>query len=347
MKIFALAFTLLSVLTLVSGHARLRKPKPLGYGTTPQLDGNAYNDPLKPDGSDFPCKGLIGVADMTPQAQWTAGGMGMFEIWPNEGNGGEGNLAAHSGGSCQISLSYDNGKSFKVLKSYEGGCPRDVPLNSNLAGPNQTFTFEIPKEAKSGTAVAAWTWIARTGNRGEFYMNCASVKIQGSGTSTLDNLPDMFVGDLIKGDIKDGMCTSTQEFYLSYPSPGDNVIKTSEVGKFKGPNGPGSDGTYNICKAPGGPSKAPGGPSTPTTPTNAPTKTPTNAPTKTPTNAPTNTQTNAPTNTQTNTPTQTATYPPSTISSPSDAPYPTVTGMPLELFEMTAQGYTYECRIKA
>ncbi|KAF8414628.1 hypothetical protein BGX38DRAFT_1247425 [Terfezia claveryi] len=317
MKIFALASTLLSV-----------QPKPLGYGTTPQLDGNAYNDPLKYDGSDFPCKGLIGVADMTPQAQWTAGSMGMFEIWPNEGNGGEGNLAAHSGGSCQISLSYDNGKTFKVLKSFEGGCPRDVPLNSNLAGPNQTFTFEIPKEAKSGNALAAWTWIARTGNRGELYMNCASVTIQGSGTSTLDNLPDMFVGELLKGDIKDGMCISTQEFYFSFPSPGDNVFKTSEVGKFKGANGPGSDGTYNVCKAPGGPS-------TPTTPTNAPTNTSTDTPTNTSTDSPTNT------------PTPTADYPPSTISPPSYAPNPTMTGMPLELFEATVQGYTYECRIKA
>lgn len=320
MKIFALTSTLLSALTLVSGHARLRQPKPLGYGTTPQLDGNAYNAPLKHDGSDFPCKGLIGSADMTPQAKWTAGGLGMFEIWPNEGNGGEGNMAGHSGGSCQISLSYDQGQSFKVLHSFEGGCPRDVPLNSNIGGPNQTFTFEIPKEAKAGDALAAWTWLARTGNRGEFYMNCASVTIEGSGTSTLDDLPDMFVGELLKGDIKDGMCLSTQEFNFLYPFPGDSVTKSTD-GDFQGPHGPGPDGTYKVCKAPGGSD-------TPSKPEN-----------------PTNTPDTKPTNTPDMKPTPTTTKPP-TIPSPSGAPDSTITGMPLDVFEATVQGYTYECRLK-
>jgi hypothetical protein len=35
--------------------------------------------------------------------------------------GVEGPLAAHSGGSCQASISFDIGKTFKVLHSYEGG----------------------------------------------------------------------------------------------------------------------------------------------------------------------------------------------------------------------------------
>ncbi|KAF8418868.1 hypothetical protein EV426DRAFT_539279 [Tirmania nivea] len=321
MKIFALTSILLSALTLVSGHGRIRTPKPLGYGSSPQLDGNAYNSPLKQDGSDFPCKGLIGVADMTPQATWTAGNKGMFEIWPNEGNGGEGNLAAHSGGSCQISLSYDKGKNWKVLHSYEGGCPRDVPLNSNIAGKNQTFTFDIPKEAKSGNALAAWTWIARTGNRGEYYMNCASVTIKGTGTSTLDNLPDMYVGDLVTGDIKENMCISSQEFNLLYPFPGDKVTKSTD-GNFKGPKGPGPDGTYKVCKAPG--STGPSGPESPgeTTPTPAP-----DEPTPTP-DKPT------PTPTLTTDPTD---LPPSST--------PTVT--PLPAFEASVEGYTYECRLKA
>jgi len=310
MKIFALTSTLLSALTLVSGHGRLRQPKPLGYGSSPQLDGNAYNAPLKQDGSDFPCKGLIGSVDMAPQAQWTAGGLGMFEIWPNEGNGGEGNMAGHSGGSCQISLSYDEGKTFRVLHSFEGGCPRDVPLNSNIGGPNQTFTFEIPKEAKAGNALAAWTWLAKTGNRGEFYMNCASVTIEGTGTSTLDNLPNMYVGELLKGDIKDGMCLSTQEFDFLYPFPGDSVTKSAD-GDFKGPHGPGPDGTYKVCKAPGGSD-------TPDKSTDTPKK-----------------------------PTPTATKPPTTIPSPSGAPDPTITGMPIDVFEATVQGYMYECRLKA
>ena len=29
----------------------------------------------------------------------------------------------HDGGSCQLSLSYDNGVTFKVIQSMIGGCP--------------------------------------------------------------------------------------------------------------------------------------------------------------------------------------------------------------------------------
>lgn len=251
MKAFTFISAILSTLTLVSGHGRLRTPKPLGYGTTPQLDGNAYNAPLKHDGSDFPCKGLIGKVDMTPQATWKAGGKGMFEIWPNEGNGGEGNMAAHSGGSCQLSLSFDNGKTFKVIHTWEGGCPRDVPLGSNIAGNNQTFTADIPANTRAGKAIAAWSWIARTGNRGEYYMNCASVKIEGSGTSTLNDLPDMWVGDLVTGGITSSMCLSTQQYFFVYPNPGKSITKTTESGDFKGPTGAGPDGSFNICRSPG------------------------------------------------------------------------------------------------
>lgn len=68
----------------------------------------------------------------------------------------EGNLAAHSGGSCQASLSFDNGETWKVLHTYQGGCPRDVPLYSNFAGENQTFTFHVPEETRAGKALFSW-----------------------------------------------------------------------------------------------------------------------------------------------------------------------------------------------
>ena len=69
---------------------------------------------------------------------------------------GEGNLAAHSGGSCQASLSFDNGITWKVLHSYHGGCPRDVKLDSNIAGKDQVFFFRIPPETKAGRALFSW-----------------------------------------------------------------------------------------------------------------------------------------------------------------------------------------------
>jgi hypothetical protein len=65
-------------------------------------------------------------------------------------------MAAHSGGSCQASISFDNGETWKVLHTYIGGCPRDVKLGSNIAGKNQTFTFVVPENTKTGIALFSW-----------------------------------------------------------------------------------------------------------------------------------------------------------------------------------------------
>jgi hypothetical protein len=70
---------------------------------------------------------------------------------------GEGALAAHSGGSCQASISFDRGETFKVLQSFEGGCPRGASIGSNrVKDLNQKFEFVIPKDSQSGPALFAW-----------------------------------------------------------------------------------------------------------------------------------------------------------------------------------------------
>lgn len=172
-----LTFTLLSFFTvLVAGHARIKIPKPLN-APAEDPSGNAYNAPLSASGSDFPCKNLhtqTGI-DKTPTQSWAAGSVGLFEYLPpllpppssllllltyrrilGHVTAGEGALAAHSGGSCQASISFDNGVTWRVMHTYQGGCPRDVPLNSNFAGPNQTFTFIVPPQAKAGVALFSW-----------------------------------------------------------------------------------------------------------------------------------------------------------------------------------------------
>lgn len=96
------------------------------------------------------------------------------------------------------------------------------------------------------------TWIAVSGNRDEFYMNCAAVEITGSGTSTLDDYPNMYVGEMnIPGQIATGECRSTAGTALLYPNPGpaDRVTVSEVAGiPFKAP-------TSGNCFAPGG--KAP------------------------------------------------------------------------------------------
>lgn len=64
-------------------------------------------------------------------------------------------VAAHNGGSCQVSISYDFGKTFKTLRSFIGDCPRGA-VENQLKTNNQTFEFWIPSETPGGSILFAW-----------------------------------------------------------------------------------------------------------------------------------------------------------------------------------------------
>ena len=70
----------LSLLSLINAHARLKSPRPLG-GPPESPAGNYYNEPLRADGSQFPCKGLHKRTDVsqTPTEVWPAGRLTRFE----------------------------------------------------------------------------------------------------------------------------------------------------------------------------------------------------------------------------------------------------------------------------
>ena len=72
---------LLSLVASVTGHARLKHPKPLAAPPETPAGNVYYNWPLKADGSDFPCKGLHKKAgvDKTPTETWEPGKMTRFE----------------------------------------------------------------------------------------------------------------------------------------------------------------------------------------------------------------------------------------------------------------------------
>lgn len=175
----------------------------------------SYTAPLAADGSDYPCKGY--QSDLgTPAGQSTAS----FAI------GQQGNItvvggAAHGGGSCQISLSTDGAKTFKVIQSIIGNCPTNGEGN---------FDFTVPSDAPAGDAVLAWSWNNRIGNR-EFYMNCAAVTLTGGSAkreaeekraTALSSLPDIFVANIGNG------CNVAEGGDVDYPNPGSEVTKNSD-----------------------------------------------------------------------------------------------------------------------
>ncbi|KAF9283999.1 hypothetical protein BGZ68_004963 [Mortierella alpina] len=81
--------------------------------------------------------------------------------------------AAHGGGHCQWALSYDNGKTWVVIKTMIRECLRNVN-----GGGSYSVPVKIPKTAPSGKAIFMWLWNNAIGNR-ELYSNCADITIVG------------------------------------------------------------------------------------------------------------------------------------------------------------------------
>lgn len=108
-----------------------------------------------------------------PVATWKAGDTVDIKFKP----GG----AAHGGGHCQFSISYDNGKTFVVIHEVLKHCFKNGPSNNNNMEVT-SYSFQLPKNLpKSDKALFAWTWVNAIGNR-EFYMNCADVTINSQST---------------------------------------------------------------------------------------------------------------------------------------------------------------------
>ncbi|KAJ5775198.1 uncharacterized protein N7511_000209 [Penicillium nucicola] len=200
---------------------------------TPYSKDSLNNSPLAADGSDFPCK----LRDNAFEAPATETVIGIGESHPLTFVGS----ATHGGGSCQISLTTDlqpsKDSEWKVIKSFEGGCPANV--DGNLSGGAEaadpdTFSFKIPEGIAAGKYTLAWTWFNRIGNR-EMYMNCAPITVSGSSskrsvdednelysnnTQVFDkrssSFPPLFVAN-VNG------CTTKEGVDIRFPQPGDYV----------------------------------------------------------------------------------------------------------------------------
>ncbi|KAF2834616.1 lytic polysaccharide monooxygenase, partial [Patellaria atrata CBS 101060] len=203
---------LLSISDHVTGHVQMSNPMPLRSPLDTQDMGGVKDydmtSPLRADGSNFPCKGYHLDSPLRTTARYQAG-----STYTAQFLGG----ATHDGGSCQLSLSYDGGKTFKVIKSVVGGCP--------LAG---SYPFTVPSYAPAGIALFAWTWMNKVGNR-EFYMDCAAVQIVGQNSAgrrlakraqSMDDLPNIWVANL-RGI---NTCSTFEGLNPVFPHPGDDVV---------------------------------------------------------------------------------------------------------------------------
>ena len=242
--LLALALALLG--THTTAHMQLTYPPPLksksNPNTTPANIDYSMTSPLKTDGSDFPCKGYLPLRN-TPQGQavasWSAGGRYNFTV-----SGG----APHGGGSCQAALSVDGGATFRVVHSYEGGCP--------LLQGDSSFGFAVPADTPGVRgAVFAWTWFNRLGNR-EMYMNCAVVDIVAGGGRGRVKVAFADRPGLFRANIGNG-CRTVESADVRFPDPGPDVDggggATAPVGSCGGSAaGSGSEGGSGGSEGSGG-----------------------------------------------------------------------------------------------
>jgi hypothetical protein len=192
-------------------HLKVMEPEPYGKDTL-------NNSPLAADGSDFPCKLRPGAFEISGEATYRIGDDQVLKL--------KGSIT-HGGGSCQISLTEDRvptkDSEWKVIKSFEGGCPANV--DGQLAGGADSdnslhLDFRIPEGIAPGQYTLAWTWFNRIGNR-EMYMNCAPITVIGNNQSVMagesnTSFPPLFIAN-ING------CKTTERVAIRFPEPGEFV----------------------------------------------------------------------------------------------------------------------------
>lgn len=196
---------------LVSAHVRMVSPPTVFRG---DMSGTFDLNPLDPSGDNYPCYFTSGSAGEVP----------VYAPGSSQEIGLQG-TAVHGGGSCQVSVTYDNPPTkdsvFKVLESYEGGCP--LAALGNLPAGSQTgippLPYTLPADIPSGNAVIAWSWFNRIGNR-EMYMRCAPIKISGTNTDKtgFNALPDIFKANIANG------CSTVENTNVIFPNPGSNLV---------------------------------------------------------------------------------------------------------------------------
>lgn len=212
-------------------HVQLVTPTPYvwaEYGPT---------NPLRKDGSDYPCKIPHGD-DFTINGTATEIAIGeeqtvFFSGW-----------SVHGGGSCQFALTEGHAptpdSAWKVIQSIEGGCPKANVAGNLEPGQNpDTYTFTIPDDFAPGDYTWAWTWVNKIAGEAEFYMNCAPISVTAAAGSTesvkarrleqsrrheAPSYPDLFLANI--GSASNGCTTSEaveQQIAIAFPHPGSAV----------------------------------------------------------------------------------------------------------------------------
>ncbi|GJJ70815.1 hypothetical protein EMPS_03165 [Entomortierella parvispora] len=234
-SVFIAASTLLSVLSTTSAHMAISNPPAQAGPWTKDLKSDVHAW-IGYEGKKFPCGGYkkgpvttYRAGQIIPVRFWTFG-VDYKKFPPKAGL----KPSRHGGGACEFSLSYDGGKSWKVIGQYTKTCP-DIYYE---------WPVLIPKNAPSckdsNKCLFAFSWTAYATN--QFYHHCANVIINGVKGGKLPTL-EMTVVDVkqlkqkqnthAKGDARGGRSSgpdrrekqmSTNGYYAAGGGAGNHGI---------------------------------------------------------------------------------------------------------------------------
>ncbi|KAF9981674.1 hypothetical protein BGZ75_006983 [Mortierella antarctica] len=184
MKSFiAIAAVLLSGCALLTeAHISFRQPCPRRgpYWDCPQPGPGEW------ELVDYDIRSPIGTHDRinNPMCKWPSSFAGTRPVY-QAGQTVQATMdigAYHKGGSCQWTLSYDNGKTWVVFQDLFQTC-----MSTASNGNTFTLPFTLPANAPSGNAILNLIWNNNEGNR-EMYSSCSDIVIQGVNGGSLSGV---------------------------------------------------------------------------------------------------------------------------------------------------------------
>ncbi|KAF9167566.1 hypothetical protein DFQ27_004570 [Actinomortierella ambigua] len=221
MKFAAALLCLVALISTVSAHAALLYPTPRGGYGTKQFNGRVHT--------------WIGYKDSTWSQKFTCGGYALGPetkmkagqvIWvrfyassmksadiktqPKRPSSPSKQFkqSRHGGGTCEFSLSYDGGKTFRLIGRYTKSCP-----DSYYKWPVR-IPKNVPSCTKRGQCLFVWSWTANI--LPQYYMNCADIHLTGVKGGKLPPKRIQIVD--IKG------------YKMGVTAPGDGIKHTSGSG---------------------------------------------------------------------------------------------------------------------
>ncbi|KAF9348298.1 hypothetical protein BGX26_000274 [Mortierella sp. AD094] len=181
--------TLFSLLTPTSAHMAISNP-PGQAGPWSDDYTNTVHAWIGYEGKKFPCGGYkkgpvttYKAGEVIPVRFWNFGIKDYKKFPPPSGV----SQARHGGGACEFSLSYDGGKTWKVIGQYTKTCP-DIYYEWPVMIPKN-----VPSCTDSNKCLFAFSWTAYS--TPQFYHHCANVIIHGVDRGILPEL-DMKVVDV-------------------------------------------------------------------------------------------------------------------------------------------------------